>query len=341
MTRIPEIRRVRAEDLKLKMLVYGHPGAGKTVLAATANDHAALAPALFLNFEGGLLSVSGRGDIDAIDITSIDQLEEVHKQLVGRRPPFDQYRTVIIDSASEMYNLSLQEAVDDRVKSRGGSLDFVDRGDYGTAGYQVKRIFRNFRDLPLTVIATAHAKETYPRVTPPGVEPEPTEVVPLFPDKLSTQMRGMFDFVHYLFVYEEETPSEEEGGEPTIIRKRGLLTQDRGAYKAKTRGMHFPELLGDFVENPTLPAIYDLLLSAEGQGGGDAIGTYLGEESASVDVALGIAHEQPVIDDEVETNVEDDVELEAPAPSPVRATPFGRVAKIKKEGPIVDEKAAV
>ena len=40
------IRRVTAGDLKIKSLVYGNPGAGKTTLALTSNDHLALSPAL-------------------------------------------------------------------------------------------------------------------------------------------------------------------------------------------------------------------------------------------------------------------------------------------------------
>src|SRR3990172_9664620 len=44
----------------LKMLFYGPPGVGKTVLAASAKDVVALSPVLLVDFEGGTRSIQDR-----------------------------------------------------------------------------------------------------------------------------------------------------------------------------------------------------------------------------------------------------------------------------------------
>jgi phage nucleotide-binding protein len=253
---MPPIRRVTASDLKIKLLLYGRPGVGKTYLAAEANDHPALAPALFLNFEGGLLSVVGRGDIDAIDITSVADLEAAYLDIRDGKNGTDRYRTIVIDSASELYNKSLEEAIAARAKGR--SVDKIEIGDYGKASYQVHRLFRAFRDLDRNIIATAHAKMVYSQLQDSRSE-QPIEVTPQFPEKLSQQLMGIFDWAWFQYLFEREA---EDGGTETV---RAILTRDRGAYKAKTRGRTFPLALGEIVENATLPQIYDLYLRCEGQ----------------------------------------------------------------------------
>ena len=251
------IRRVSPGDIPIKLLLYGNPGAGKTTLAASALSHPALSPALWLDFEGGLLSVAGRGDIDAVNIQTITELEAAYWHLYRKTAGWEHFKTVIIDSASELYSKALAEAVEKRVRTKGGTLDFVDRGDYGTAGFQTHRLFRMFRDLPdVNIIATAHARFEYPNNSD-GKTTQPIDVVPSFPNKLSQQMQGIFDFVWYLYTFTDEDGTSH----------RSILTHDHGAYKAKTRGHHFPVALGSPVNDPSLAEIYDLLQRADGQGG--------------------------------------------------------------------------
>ena len=52
---------------RMKILIYGPQGVGKTYLAATAQDHPAMRDVLFLNVEGGLMTIAHRGDIMAED----------------------------------------------------------------------------------------------------------------------------------------------------------------------------------------------------------------------------------------------------------------------------------
>lgn len=274
------IRRVSPADVKIKAMIYGDPGVGKTTFAAQANDHPSLAPALFLSFEGGLLSVASRGDIDAIEINSMRDFEDAYLALLRKSPGFEHYKTVVIDSGSELYNLSLQESVDGR--KRNPDPDNVEIGDYGRAGYQTIRLFRQFRDLPMHVITTAHPKKTY--ATGADVRTaDPILVTPSFSGRVATTMMGINDFVWFMYNFDKEV------SEGVTMPTRGMLTRKIGAYEAKTRGPNFQEQLGSYVESPYLPAIYDLLMSSENPNG--LSDPYLTEEPQSV--IMGTNEEAP------------------------------------------------
>jgi phage nucleotide-binding protein len=241
---------------ELNLLLYGIPGVGKTTFAAQAQDHPDLSPVLVADLEGGLLSVSGRGDIDAVEIRSSDDLTELFWALRNGTGDFGKYRTVIIDSGSNFANRVLQEWTAtnkerERSRGRGSSdrtIDDVQLEDYGKMTLQVRRIMEYFRDLPLNVIVTALARFTYPAKADTRTS-EPTEVGPDFTAKLSGNVTGMFDHVWYMYVDGEGT--------------RHILTQERGVYRAKTRGGNFAPALGFIVDEPNLVDIYNLLIQTE------------------------------------------------------------------------------
>lgn len=251
-----QIERVSTAGQRMKILVYGPPGIGKTTFAVTGNGHPDMNPTLVLNLEGGLLSVASRGDVDSVRIENTAQMDEAFMSLHQRTPPFDQYKTVVIDSGSEFANRALQEWTARNMarqarKGRGDAdrtLDDVQLEDYGKMTNQIRRIFSWFRDLPLHVIVTALDKNVYPpnadqRVTPPS------EVRPAFTDALGTSVMGMFDHVWYMYQDAEA--------------KRYLLTQRQGVYHAKTRGANFSAAIGSVVANPNLATLYATLIRSE------------------------------------------------------------------------------
>lgn len=264
-----QIQRVRPGDLKLNLLLYGLPGVGKTTLALQANDHPAMAPALVLNLEGGLLSVASRGDVDEVPIRSTREFEDALIALANKQGDFAKYRTVIIDSGSELAKRSLSEktklnterqlrrkteaerAKDDRTE------DDIQIEDYGKMTAQMRRLFTMARDLPVHTIVTSLVRFVYPQTKDGGKASEPSEVTPDFTAGLQISVMGMFDMVWYMYANTE--------------RQRFLMTQTIGAYRAKTRGAKFAQAIIDgdpknrpIINDPSLPFIYDALLLTEG-----------------------------------------------------------------------------
>lgn len=293
-------RKVAVEDTKIKLLLYGLPGSGKTTMAATAQDHPVLAPVLFLSFEAGLLSIAERGDIDYVGIESMEDVEEIFEALRGGINGFAKYNTIVIDSGSELYTRALLEATAsstarDNSRGRERTLDDVQLEDYGRASRQTYRIFRAMRDLPLNLIVTAHAKFNYAQ----GADrrsSEPVEVVPAFSGQLATQLMGIFDFVHYLYVADDE---------------RYLLTRETGAYKAKTRGFTFADRLGQVVTHPNLPDLYNLLLesSQATSHGGKPEHVQMGQLDIHQEEVLTIEEEREQIEQGIEPGIPDEIEL--------------------------------
>ena len=252
------VQPVTTEGQKIKLLVYGSPGVGKTSLAATANPHPDLGPVLYLDLEGGLLSVAGK-DVAAVPIRNTGELEEVFFALHKGDASVAQYKTVVIDSGTALSNRALAEWTQRNMgraarKGRGDAdrlVDDVQLEDYGKMTMQMRRLLGWFRDLDRHLIVTALPRFVYPKDADTRTA-DPIDVGPSFTAQLQGNVVGMMDFVWYQY----KDPQE----------RRYLLTRQKGAYQAKTRGQRFAAALGEIVADPDLGHIYDLLIRTEGAG---------------------------------------------------------------------------
>lgn len=245
-----EIRKVRPEKINLNLLVYGKPGVGKTTFAAQAGDHPDMAPALVLNLEGGLLSVAGRGDIDEIRISRIADLEEVVSALYAGDKNLKKYKTIIIDSGSELAKMSLAEKVRLGMdRSQNKTLDDIEVQNYGQSQAQMRRIFAALRDLPVHTIMTSLERVKYRQGTNAD-NARPIGIGPDFSGGLSQAVIGMFDAVWYFYIVKESGI-------------RAMQTQPHGVIEAKTRGPNFAEAIGLYVTEPSLDELYATLLATE------------------------------------------------------------------------------
>lgn len=233
----------------INMLIYGYQGVGKTMFAAGAQDHPKMRDVLFLNIEGGLMTVAKRNDIMAIDVTSTEQIEQIFWMLKAGEKPLDKVRTVVIDSVTELQTLNLEQ-ISQRRKS---GTDLITREDYMKSTTTLKRLLRMYRDLPINVIYNALPKEQ--RETDDG---PPSSVIPSLTASLAQSVMGYMDLVWYMWQTEQTIG---EGDAQKRVKVRKMLTQDQGIYRGKTRGPQFAESLGLVVENPSLPEIYDKWIS--------------------------------------------------------------------------------
>lgn len=259
---LPDPHPVEVKKPTLNALIWGPPGVGKTVLAATCAEHPDLGPALVLNIEGGLLSLGTRKNVESVEVKSFEQLEGYFWKITSKQKPYDKFKTVILDSATELQTLSIEGVVRAEVEksrlkgdNKRASVDEIFVGDYGKDSARLKRVFRWFRDAPVNVIFTALSKDVLGKTTAQNEEPKLLSVEPWLTSKLGQALMGYVDFVWYLNVSKVEGPT---------LGKRCLLTRDVGLYKGKTRGVNFSKALGEVVVEPNLATLYDLLLKTEG-----------------------------------------------------------------------------
>ena len=267
---MPKKLTVRDVARNMKICVYGPQGAGKTTFAAMAQDHPDMKDVLFLDCEGGLMSVVSRGDIHYERIHSTRQLEEIFWKVANGDPEYQRFKTFVIDSVTELQAVNLEEVVSEAVEKEkrrrrqqetDRSIDEPHLRDYGKSTTQLRRILRWYKNLPVNVILTALPKYIYPPKKEGQQEgdQQPIEVRPDVTDKLGNALMGLVDAVWYLYT---EDVRDENGN--VVGKSRFMLTQDYGPFRAKTRGQQFAQALGLVVKDPYLPDLYELLLRTEG-----------------------------------------------------------------------------
>lgn len=231
----------------MNVLIFGEPGVGKTVLAASGQGVPGLDQHLFLNVEGGDLSIMdqgldsmtpGRGEDGRPNGRTLTDLEELATAIANRTPGFENYRTLIIDSVTE---LQIRD-MDDFVKPG----DAIELRDYGKSTRRMQRILRMLRDANVNVIFTALSQNIMQKKRGSN-ELELSEIGPQMTAKVANSLKGYVDFVWYYYI----TPEGE----------RVLITAPKGPIKAKTRNDKFAQAIGPAVKNPNMGTLYRTLCS--------------------------------------------------------------------------------
>lgn len=222
----------------IKILIYGDSGKGKSVLAASASLVPEMSPVLFLNAEGGTLSVSKfYPDIDIVNITDFMQMQSIFDAL---RKGNHGYKTVVIDSITELHRQSMAKIMFDTVtKDPNRDLEVPAQREWGKAGEQIRKLIRMFRDLPaINTIFVALETEV-------GEEGRPKQIGPSLPGKLFKEVPGYVDIVARMY-HVQVTEGDKR------VTKRVLLTSGTDKIIAKDRTDCVPTPLPD----PTMVPIY-------------------------------------------------------------------------------------
>lgn len=223
----------------LNVLIYGEPGVGKTWLAGTAEDDKATSPVLFLDVEGGVTTLRKRKNLDVVAVRSIDQIVKVHASL--RKDP-DYYKTVVVDSLTELQKLDMREIMREAsARNPNQDEDVPSMREWGKSGERIRRIVRAYRDLPMNTIFTAHT------IVDKDAN-NATNYAPSLPGKLRAELPGFLDIVGYMYTFIEDGV--------TIRRVQFAKTK---TVIAKDR----TDELGDYLDNTTIPEMWKTIHNAK------------------------------------------------------------------------------
>jgi hypothetical protein len=219
---------VKTEEMglpKLNVLVYGHPGVGKTTFAAISKD------VLLADVEGGANFLSLRGiKVDTVRIQKWADLEDLYKMVKEGK-----WKTVAIDPIGELLDKLIEELkATGYCDSKGASMTIQ---GWGVAKDKFKKMIRRFRDLDVNLILVAHSAEKKTE--------ESLIVRPKLQASLEEDVCAMMNLVGYLKV--------EKGSDKKL--KRRLLCQPTDCYYAKDRTGTLPES----IEDPTFDKVQEIV----------------------------------------------------------------------------------
>jgi hypothetical protein len=210
------------QQQRVKVLIYGETGSGKTSLAATLGKDT-----LVISGESGLLSIKD-AELEFVDISRDDKGEvitEVNGRLTVLRDVFTQlhdneelkkkYKNVFVDGITEIGELMVESI----------SAQFPDRKDsfpmWGEYSKRMRSVIKNFRDLPYNVFMTAVAE-------PDVDESKPRYMGFQVAGSIGRKMPQYFDEVFYLYV-------DGEGKRSLVTKKTdALVCKDRSNKLAPT-----------------------------------------------------------------------------------------------------------
>lgn len=236
-----------------RVLYYGREGSAKTTNLLAAGN---LGRVLLINAEGGIKkrALAAQGiDISQVSVWPPDGQEITYEAL---RDVYFQVKSDLEDDPSSWFLVGFDSITDitqgilDQVgnhrteKKINSGYDvstvdsfFVDRDDYGTMAKMVRKLMRDFRDLPVHVVYTALERRDVDEDT--GAVAYGPAVSPA----VGTDLMGYVDLVLYCRAADEEQD---------VFR---AVTKRAGKYRVKDRDGMLPRVL----VNPKFPRILSYL----------------------------------------------------------------------------------
>lgn len=239
------IARVKDRPKTVNMMVYGESGVGKTQLMGSADALPEMRPMLVIDIEGGTLTLANTyPEAEVVRVQNWDEMQSLYNELHRGQHP---YRTIGIDSLTEIQKFSMYQIMKDVVKKDPDrDPDIPGLREWGKNLEQIRLFVRAFRDLPVNTIFTA--------LSTTAKDPKTGTVTtrPGLPGKLGSEVAAFLDIVTYLYV-----KNIREGD--SIERKRFLLTGATENQVAKDRSGSLPLV----IEDPTMRQIYDYAISGK------------------------------------------------------------------------------
>lgn len=220
----------------LKFLVYGDTGVGKTVLLGSAALVPDMYPVLYCELETGTLSIR---DVD-VDVVEIHSMTELINAFNYVRTNPGKYRTVAVDTISEVYSVQLTQRLRHAVIKDPKHDPYVpEMQDWLHSTMRMRSLLRLIRAMPCHVLVAAT-----PSIVEDQMVGEIHRIYPDLPGKLAPEVGKYFDVVGYLYT--------KLVGPRKLVRE--LQCQPFNRIAAKDRSWR----LGSVVVEPTMEKIYNL-----------------------------------------------------------------------------------
>jgi hypothetical protein len=220
------------------MLVYGEPGAGKTVLAGSAAAVEEMSPVLLIDIEGGTFSIRERyPEVDVVRVQNWDDMQRVYDELYRG----SQYNTVILDSLTEIQKFSMYNIMKELIRREADrDPDVPGMREWLKNTEQMRLLVRAFRDLPIHTIFTALMKVDKDQKT------GSVSILPSLSGKLAHEVGGFVDILTYLYTKQIQDTNT-----------RLLLTTNTERAVSKDRSDRLPAV----IENPDMQTLYDYIFN--------------------------------------------------------------------------------
>jgi hypothetical protein len=237
---------------ELRLLVYGDSGVGKTWFAGTANEDKRTAPVLWLDLEGGIRTLGPKvrklsdakdigtpeeGKIDVLRVKDWKTLQAAYDFLYKTtyKDKRKVYKTVVLDSATELNYMALQSVLGDAGKQRL-EPDVPEIRDYLKTSSMMKVLLRAFRDiegLHVVLLALAQVKNEETSTL--------AKISPSMLGKLSTEIMALFEYTGYLKI--------------SVKGEREMIFQPESRISAKERSI--PGKAIKMITDPTMTKLLD------------------------------------------------------------------------------------
>lgn len=221
----------RKPEDKATYLFYSSPGVGKTTLAGSASEVAAMAPVILLDFENGSSALSRKyPDVDVMHITDWGTAIKAIEALANNKT---KYRTVIFDTIGEAQEQVLVWS--DEVYRKGDTSNAFAK--WADVSEQLSKAIKGLHRSDLNVIALAHVELDRDAIT------NKKTVRPYFLGKKShVTLPAVFDVIGQLTIEEDK-----EGNKGRVLQ---FMPEDD--VVAKDRNGLFPE----YVAHPDFTKLY-------------------------------------------------------------------------------------
>ena len=187
---------------KFCCIAYGEVGVGKTPFMGTLQEYEKTSPCLFLDIDQGSMSLNSMKDKPTIvpietwnELSGLypflrdkqwPQLAERLSKLAGRDIPVLQYKSIVIDSGSEL---------EYRLRNSVQNAEIPSQPDYLTTQERYRKMYRAFRDIDgMSLLMTAGVRELKDDTS--GI----VKHFPAFQPSLVADLLRMTDFIFFMSI---------------------------------------------------------------------------------------------------------------------------------------------